>query len=77
MPDQATLALLKGREKVKLALRTLESWKERWLTVFDNCNDLESFTNVREFTPPGMCRACGFSFDANVWVSRSRRRLLQ
>ena len=77
MPGQATLTLLNGREKVKFVLRTLEGWKERWLMVSDNCNDLESFTNVREFTAPGMCPVYGLSVDANVWASRSRWESLQ
>ena len=40
--------------KIKFALRTLEQWEDRWLMVFDNCDDPASFIDVEQFIPQGM-----------------------
>jgi hypothetical protein len=40
--------------KVKFALRTLEHWKDRWLMVFDNCDDPTSFLDIEQFIPQGI-----------------------
>ncbi|KAK5463787.1 hypothetical protein LTR55_011818 [Exophiala xenobiotica] len=39
--------------KVRFALRTLERWDDRWLMVFDNCDDPATFSDVEQFVPQG------------------------
>jgi hypothetical protein len=37
--------------KVRFVLDTIQSWKEKWLIVYDNYDQPEVFTNVKEFMP--------------------------
>ncbi|KAK5214606.1 hypothetical protein LTR47_012124, partial [Exophiala xenobiotica] len=37
--------------KVRFALRMLERWDDRWLMVFDKCDDPATFSNVEQFVP--------------------------
>lgn len=43
--------------KVRFALRTLERWDDRWLMVFDNCDDPATFSDVEQFVPQGISSA--------------------
>lgn len=51
--------------KVALTLRTLEQWEDRWLMVFDNCDDPATFSDVERFIPPGTSSANTACIDAN------------
>jgi hypothetical protein len=51
--------------KVKFALRTLEQWDDRWLMVFDNCDDLATFSDVEQFVPQDISSAKTTYMDTN------------
>ena len=54
--DRAVAAALSDDEdRVKFVLRNLEQWSERWMLVFDNYDDPESFPNILRFIPSGIC----------------------
>lgn len=37
--------------KIQFVLNTIQSWKERWLIVYDNYDEPDSFRNVKDFMP--------------------------
>jgi hypothetical protein len=37
--------------KIRFVLDTIQSWKEKWLIVYDNYDQLEVFTDVKELIP--------------------------
>ncbi|KAL1979484.1 hypothetical protein VTN96DRAFT_5710 [Rasamsonia emersonii] len=37
--------------KIQFVLNTIQSWKERWLIVYDNYHEPDSFRNVKDFMP--------------------------
>jgi hypothetical protein len=37
--------------KIRFVLDTIQSWKEKWLIVYDNYDQPEVFTDVKEFIP--------------------------
>jgi Cdc6-like AAA superfamily ATPase len=53
--DASAVGLLSDAEKVKFVLQTLAHWEERWVMVFDNCDDPKAFPRISEFIPTGMC----------------------
>jgi hypothetical protein len=51
----ATAALSDDEDRVRFVLRNLEQWSERWMLVFDNYDDPESFPDILRFIPSGIC----------------------
>ncbi|OAP56890.1 hypothetical protein AYL99_09002 [Fonsecaea erecta] len=49
----ATEALGDDDAKIAFTVRTLEQWEERWLMVFDNCDDPATFSDIEQFIPQG------------------------
>ena len=50
-----TAALSDDEDRVRFVLRNLEQWSERWMLVFDNYDDPESFPDILRFIPSGIC----------------------
>jgi hypothetical protein len=50
-----TTALSDDEDRVRFVLRNLEQWSERWMLVFDNYDDPESFPDILRFIPSGIC----------------------
>lgn len=44
--DQPAVASRNDKETVKFVQEALEGWEERWLMVFDNCDDIKSFPQL-------------------------------
>jgi hypothetical protein len=68
-------ALSDDDAKVAFTLRTLEQWEDRWLMVFDNCDDPATFSDVEQFIPQGISSASTTCLDTN-FVRRQRRHSL-
>lgn len=52
--DEKTAAALADEDaKVAFVLRTLARWEQRWLLVFDNCDDAATFPEIERFIPKG------------------------
>jgi hypothetical protein len=69
---EATDALSDDDAKVALILRTLEEWEDRWLMVFDNCDDPATILDIEQFIPQGMLSAKITCMDTNF--NRRQRR---
>lgn len=67
-----TEALSDDDAKVAFILRTLEEWEDRWLMVFDNCDDPATFRDIEQFIPQGMSSARITCMDTNF--NRRQRR---
>ncbi|OZJ01904.1 hypothetical protein BZG36_05096 [Bifiguratus adelaidae] len=46
-------ALTDTKSKIEFVKETLESWKEKWLMVFDNYDQPYAFTRIKDFMPSG------------------------
>ena len=53
--DASAACLLSDAQKVNFVLQTLAHWEERWVMVFDNCDDPNAFPRISEFIPTGLC----------------------
>ena len=76
--DAATTEALSDDDaKVNFALRTLEQWDDRWLMVFDNCDDPATFSAVGRFLPQSISSANTTWMDADFFRRQRRHPLHQ
>lgn len=67
LDPSATLMLTDDTAKVAFVRRTLEQWQERWLMVFDNCDNPDIFSHVEQLIPQGMSFPESDEVDANLF----------
>ena len=51
--------------KAAFTLHVLEHWGNRWLMVFDNCDDPATFSDIEQFVPQGISSMKITYMDAN------------